>query len=203
MSAFITPPLGSYGVYVLDDPFDNQLVAKVGYECISLRSIDDIIKHGIDPFQIYYKPYGQSQERYLADKAAGVVIVTLRPTTGNYVYVPNSYIRSYPMGGGIPYRVTGVVLNLGSLPTSMDLSPLMTKLVDVTQSVIGVKPTPTPFVLSDVSLLDKSTDTALQAARKANINEVETDYSARIRMQSVIAAQADKIRELEAFILRG
>lgn len=201
MAAYITPPLGSYGTYVLDEPFSSLLVPMVAYECISLRSIDEIIKHGIDPFALHYKPYGQTQEKYLADKANAVIIVTLRSSTGNYINVPNSYIKSYPLAGGIPYQVTGLVLDLGAIPTNMDLSPLMTKLADVTQGVIGIKPKPFPFVLSDKSLVDKNTDTANKAARAALITEVETDHSARLRLQNTVAAQADKIRELEAYAI--
>lgn len=201
MTTYIRPDIGSFGTFQLDEPFATKLVSNVAYECIALRSMDDVVKEGVDPYAKYYSANNLTEAKYLADKEAGVVIVTLRSTAGAYVYVPTSYVKSYPLSGGIPYQVTGILVDLGALPTTLDLTVLKTTIVDVVHNSLGVTASTSEIAMSDLELLSTTMHTTYEAVRKQAITVNESDYTAKLRLEKENITLTKKIAELETYIL--
>ena len=134
----LTPPIGASGIFKLSPPFQSALQANVSYSCQAVRRMSDILKLGIDPFAVYYAPQNLARAVYEADLAKDEAIVSLRSNGGHWVYVPTSYITSYPNMGGIPYRSLVLAINIGPVPDYLDLSPVKAKIRSVVQEMVGV-----------------------------------------------------------------
>ena len=52
----LTPPLNVKGRFVLKSPWE--VPPTVIYECIAIRSFEDIYKRGLDVYEAFYVPYG-------------------------------------------------------------------------------------------------------------------------------------------------
>lgn len=120
------PPVGASGVYVLDSPFNTKLLTNTSYRCDAIRRFNDFYEMGVDPFEEFYSPAGLGKERFDADIATNTVIVSLVSQNNHWVYVPSSFIRSFPNVNGVSYTSLVLGVTLGAIPNYMDLSGLYT-----------------------------------------------------------------------------
>lgn len=200
--ADMLPMLGAKGIYKLKTPFDKDLLANVMYTCIAIRQLRDITAAGGDPFTDYYAtPHSIDSSVYNADVANGVSIISLQAEDNSIVYVPSSFLASYPDAGGVPYRVMLLSINLGAIPDALDLSPIIQKITDDVKDIVGVQSTVRAVAASNTTLLDTATAQNTEAARQANITNSTTDFS---KLQQVTAqrdAALQKVQELQNYIL--
>lgn len=224
MAQFI-PDIGCTGVYVLSAPFDTIIKANTSYICRAVKTFNDIIGEGEDPFELYYDPVGLTQSQYESDAAVNAVIISLQTGTGEWVYVPSTYIVSFPLVNGQKYHAMMIGVSIGAVPDTMDLSALKTKISDDVLGIIGIRPTMKEVAVSALSVLSKEDSDRVEAARAARITIVKsnaTNYqeaSARadrlqlrlVEMQTYILsnrfriegydAMASRVTQLEAFIV--
>jgi hypothetical protein len=201
MAGFI-PPVGTKGLWTLLAPFNASLLPNVSYTCIAIRNISDVIAAGGDPQALFYTPAGLSADVYEADLASDVSILTLQNPSGLVVYVPTTYLTSYPDAGGVPYKTIILAVNLGPVPESLNLSYLQSKIADSVQEIIGVKPAITPVGASATVIIPNAQDSAIVAARAAIVGTVTTDYAKYLTAQNQLNAALQKIGILENYIKR-
>lgn len=198
----LIPDVNSAGTFVLDAPFDKALKDSVPYTCVAVRKLDDIVALGIDPKAQYYdSPYQISADRYQSDLKNNVCIISLQSPTGEVVYVPSSYIRSFPKGGGVLYTTVALAISLSALPKTTDLSYLKQQMTDMVLSTLGIDSTVNVLTLSNDTLISQDSHNSIESARKAKITNNETDRAARLRLEAANAVQATKIQQLEQYIL--
>jgi hypothetical protein len=196
----LTPPVNASGIFTLASPFDQKLVPQVSYTCIAVRKFADIQKLGIDPFQIYYVPNGLDEAKYNTDVNAGECIVTLRSNGGAFLYVPTSYITSYPNMGGIPYTAIVLGVNLGAIPNYVDLSVVKAKISAVVHDAFGVTPVIQQAAISETKNLSIADHTAAESARQAEITDNQTDYAKYLAANNALIAAQAQITALENYI---
>lgn len=196
----LTPPVNASGIFTLAPPFAAQLIPGVNYTCIAVRKFADIQKLGIDPYEIFYVPNALSETIYLADVQAGECIVTLRSNGGAFLYVPTSYITSYPNMGGIPYTAIVLGINLGAIPNYVDLSAIKTKISNVVHDSFGVTPDIQQAAISETKNMSIADANAIESARLAAITDNQTDLAKYLEANADLQAALDKIAELEAYI---
>lgn len=200
MAGFLLPDIGSAGIYQLAEPFDTDLIQGMSYTCRGIRSIADIIASGKDPRAEYYDPKQIDQTKYDADVAAGVTIVSLQPDSGQMVYVPSSYIISYPASGGVPYRVMCLAVQLSALPNQVSLAPLITQITNLVHDTLGIEATITETQLSNTELVESGTAAAIEAARQLVISNRVTDTAKLNAAQQQVAALQQQVTTLENYI---
>lgn len=198
-----TPTMGVKGRYTLIEPFNNDLLPNVLYNCESLRSFSEIIANGEDPYTAYYQPKGLTQDQYQKDVDAGVVLVTFRADSGNWAKVPSSYISGAPNSGGVPYRTMMMVAYLAPIPDTLDLSFLQTKMGDLVFDTLGVRANIVPVVTSPPTVLDYSEHESIEASRQQVIAANQTDYAKLLSTQQQLAAAQQQIALLEDYIARN
>lgn len=196
----LTPPINVTGLYTLSGPWAQDVVPNTPYTNIAVRKFADIIRKGEDPYGLYYYPKQLTPADYQRDSNAGECIVTLRSAGGQFIYVPTSYILSYPNQSGVPYAVVVLGVNLGAIPNTADLSAIRQKIADVVHDYYGVTPTIQQAVISEVVTKSAGDHAAIEAARQAEIVERQTDYSKLLTAQQTIAAQAQVIQQLQNYI---
>lgn len=196
----VIPELNASGVYTLLAPFDTMLVSGLVYTCIATRKLADFTALGLDPKSKYYDPYGIPDARYISDVAAGVCIVSLQSTGGDLVYVPSSYIKSFPKGGGIPYTPLVLGVSLGAIPDTLDLSYLNTQITALISDTIGVVPEIKPVAVGNTAQVDVDVHRSLEASRLVNITNNKTDRAKLIELQTRYNSLQQKYDQLALWV---
>lgn len=199
MSQFI-PQLGVRGLYALLPPYNTLLLPNIGYTCVAIRRLSDIIAVGGDPFVDYYEPFGLDDAAYKADVEAGIAIVSLQADASNIARVPSSYISGFPNIGGVPYTTLALAINLGAVPDSLNLSAIKNKIAAVVLESVGIVSVVNTVAVSLPTLLNPTDAAVVEAARLARITTVQTDYAKLLQIQALLDDARQQITELEEFI---
>lgn len=196
----LTPPINVTGLYSLGNPFNQAVTPSTPYTCIAVRKFADIIRKGEVPYDTYYLPWQLTQADYQRDFAANECIVTLRSAAGQFIYVPTSYILSFPNQSGVKYTALALVVELGAIADTTDLTAVRSQISTAVRNVFGIMPTIQQVAYSD-SVLKSATDhAAIEAARIAAITDNQTDYAKYQQALATVLAQSQKIQQLEAYI---
>ncbi len=196
----LTPPIGASGIFKLGGPFQNLLVAGVSYTCDAVRKMADIIKLGIDPHAQFYAPYGLARSVYENDLRNGECIVSLRSNGNHWVYVPTSYLLSYPNANGIPYTALVLAINIGAVPNYLDLSQVKQRITDVVRETIGVNSQVQQVAISPTKNLPQTDHNAIEAARVSNVTSTQTDRAKYLEMKAQRDAMVARLAQLESYI---
>lgn len=163
----LTPPINTSGIFTLYLPFT--LPTGVVYRCSAIRTFTELEKHGIDVYKTYYKPQDIAEDTYKVDLGLKASIVTLVSGAGEEVYVPNTYIESYPGDSGVRYSRNVLVVDVGLVPETTDLSYLKDLLVDLVHHNVGVTSTAEIVTAPYTGSVSHDQHVAWETARRAAI----------------------------------
>lgn len=196
----LIPPLGTSGVYKLKIPFNNALRLNVAYRCAAIRRFNDLLESGVDPYQEYYAPYQISQQVYQADAQANVAIVSLASDADHWVYVPSSFIESFPNQGGIPYQGLVLGVPLGPVPTYMDLTGVKVALENVVRDHLGISVQANFVSVTEVQNLAQEDHDRLEASRANAVSNAVTDRAKYLQIQAAFQELQLRNQALEQYI---
>lgn len=199
MAGYI-PQIGAVGVFTLAAPYDSQLTPQVAYTCRSLRMLSDIAASGELIWERYYQPLNVSETVYQQDLADNVCIVGLHAGTGEWVYVPSSFILSAPSINGVMYSPVILGVSLGPIPDSYQLDGLIEKVEGVVQAVLGIKPVIKGMLISQPALVSHEEAVRLESVRTAAITDNQSDYSKLQQALSDLQLTRSKLQQLEAWV---
>lgn len=135
-----TPTLDVEGKFKLTAPYS--VNANLLYKCIAIRSFEDCEYDKEDVYKKYYKGRGlidgEAGFSFKNERLAGVKILTLRGQDGSYVYVPTSYVASFPTIAEEKYHHLVLSCSLGALPESFDVTAVVEQLQDAVVALTGV-----------------------------------------------------------------
>ena len=138
-----TPQMYARGSYELKNPWVAS--ANKVFTCIASRSFEDIYKQGEDVYKTYYQNYildgsTVNGQVFNFDEEAQSLpnICTLRSEENEIIYVPDTYILSFPNTTLVPYSNVVLGLSLGPLPDEMDLISINAVLVDNIKKYFGI-----------------------------------------------------------------
>lgn len=196
----LIPPIGTSGIYKLAAPFNTLLQSNTSYRCDAVRRIADFLEVGLEPYEEFYQPNSLTRETYDQDVRNQVCIISLVSSGGHWVYVPSTYILSYPDLNGVPYTVMVLGLELGAIPNYKDLTGLKQALSNLTRDTIGVVPTIKEVAISAVQKLSQSDHDALENARALSISNSQTDRAKLLATQAELAALKLQYAQLEQYV---
>ncbi|MNE31197.1 hypothetical protein D3C80_1247490 [compost metagenome] len=133
--------------------------------------------------------------------AANVAIVSLTSATQAPIYVPSSYILSFPGLTSFNYQNVVLSLSLGPLPDTLDLTFLKTQISTTVAAVIGVPPTVFENVAATTGVVTPEQHDALEAARQAAVTNQTTDYARYIEERDKRIVLETKLAALEALMI--
>lgn len=132
-----TPSLEATGTYVLRDPWVAQ--STTIYICKAIRKFTDLEVLGKNVFKEYYEPKGLTQAQFQEDSRAGAALITLMAESGSEViYVPDTYIDSYPNMGDYHYRHMVLSASLGPVPDHLSLEWAREQVREILASTLGL-----------------------------------------------------------------
>lgn len=197
----LIPTIGITGVFTLTSPFDTQLVANASYTCLAVRQLEDYLASGGDPFTQFYQPQNLSQDQYNSDIALGVCIVTLQSSSGAVLYVPSSYIASFPATGGVPYTNLILGVDLGAMPDYVDLTFLKQQIANLVKTTIGLLSVQiTTVVVSPTTNISSADHKTAEAARLNNITNTQTPEQQVVALTKQLQALQLQYANLESFL---
>lgn len=193
-----TPPLHAKGVYSLLAPWTS--ISDALYECIAVRSFADFVNRGEDVYERFYVPKNLDRATYEADLALGAHIVTLQSDTSATIFVPDTYIESFPDLTGVAYKRIVLSIELGPLPDDVDLTFAKTSISATASDITGVVNVVTEHVAPYSGVITADQHEVLEAARQAAIVNRTTDRATVLSQQVLIDAQSEKIRALQDLV---
>lgn len=196
--ARITPPLRVKGVFQLRTPFSAS--PSVAYTVTAIRTFEEIRARATDPMVLVYEPVGLTAADYAADIEAGAAIITLQSSTGAPIYVPDTYIESYPNMGNVNYSHLVCSASLGPLPDSFDTTLLAQVVSGAISDFIGVSPVVNIGRAELTTVVSSEQHTQLTAARQGSVNNRVTDRARALAAESLAASRLTKIQALEAMV---
>lgn len=185
-----TPTLLSKGRFTLRAPWSTN--PTLLYTCIAIRQFDDVYLIGKDVYQTFYvsqgivegsTTYTANPFTFLDEKRANVAIVTLLGDDGSLIYVPDSFIVSYPDLSEVKYSQRILHCSLGAIPNYVDLSALKTSVANLVAATIGTVPTVNEAWLSVTDAPTRAQHDILEAARLSAITLLETDRAKALRLE--------------------
>ena len=200
--ANLIPQIGATGKYQLQTPFDAQIKENAVYTCIAVRRLGDFVSIGRDPKALYYDANELGDNAWERDSLdPDVCIVTLVSKAKQTIYVPTTYILSYPDLGGIPYTVRLLGINLGAIPDTMDLSNLITSIENLVKDTVGIESTAQTVAVSETKIISQEDHETIEDARLDLITVDKTDRATVLELQAIVQAQLTRIQELEQYIV--
>jgi len=155
------PSVGTEAYFTFKDPYNlyiknkfniNTLSTKL--KVISVISMRDMIRTDLrDPFTEIYQVANLSEVDYKRDLKDNVYLISFSLKTCDgverYLRIPLNYVSEVSSPSSIEYANRVLMIDLGSLPLTLDLTPLFVDLADFATSRTGVIP-----VIKDVSVGD-------------------------------------------------
>ena len=194
----LIPPIDTKGRYTLKLPFVAQV--NILYSCASIREFIDLENQGIDVYTTYYQPHGLDVTDYQQDRTNNEAIITLVSDTLAPIYVPSSYILTYPDLSYHNYQHVVLSASLGPLPDSIDLTFVRNQMATVISDVVGVMPEVHVSVVGLDGVITPAQHESLEAAREAAITNRTTDRARLLQEQQKVAELETKIRALEELL---
>lgn len=186
---------GIEGSFELLPPFANAVRPNARYVVRSIRTMSNIIADGDDPRALYDK-YAVPEADYVRDLMADMVILGLQATTGEWVYVPQGYVASYPQISGVSYRPLALVLPLSSIPDDKDLTNLMAYCETAVMRHLGVETKSRVSALGNAELITMEEHARITNARNAMTSTNESPAAITVRLEKENA----RLREENAML---
>lgn len=194
-----TPSVGMKGVYTLNSPFSSDPGEIL--ECIAVRSLTSYIANNDDALTDVYKKAGLTEDDYASDLDADMEIISLVNTKGYRLLVPAKYIASYPVVDGVFYRGISIGTALPLMPVEQNLQFILDDIATLIRTKLGVDSQVKLIETTEPRAVTQDQHKSIQAARKVIISGDPTLYTTVAKQQQLIANQAARIQELEAYII--
>ncbi|ENJ7998999.1 hypothetical protein AB2K85_000734 [Escherichia coli] len=162
-------PVNTTGLFRVKTPFT--LAETVIYTVEASRTFPDLVRQNIDVYNSYYQPVGLGREEYLADANVSASILTFKSRDGQVVYIPDTYLESYPGLSGITYQRNVLVVDLALVPDYVKVSSITKDVSDILTHTLGIEPKVEVTTLEYEGKVTEEQHLQMEAARKNKIRE--------------------------------
>ena len=162
--------------------------------------MNDILASGALVYERYYQPMGINKDTYLIHAANNDCIIGLQAGTGEWVYVPQAYIKEPPRTTGVKYSSIVIGVGLGAIPDSLNIEHLQTAIGDLVYESLGVTPKIRAVLVSQPAFIAHEKHERLEQARQAKIKRSDTDFSKVKKLEKENDELRAKLTALEDYI---
>lgn len=199
-----TPSLYASGKWVLLSPWTAD--PNVTYTCHAIRTFEDIEKIGDNVYERFYKPYIQegvpingTPFSFATERAKKPNIITLISGDNRIIYVPDTFIGTFPNASEIVYNQVVVAVPLGLLPTGYDVTYIKSELVTKVKTLLGVDVVPTVGYLPTLTNPSYDEHQRLESNRVTAIRNTESTETLLIKERertTSLQARVDMLEDL-------
>ncbi|EGO2129093.1 hypothetical protein ITP31_003916 [Salmonella enterica] len=191
----IAPPLDTKGRFVLKAPFKAEPTKL--YTVIGLRKFMELVSSSVNIFADYYAPLGLTQTNYEDDYKAKATLVILYSEDGEMLFVPSTYIQSFPSQSIPAYANYVISGQLGPFRTDYDFSFVKQKVAEVLSDVLGVEPEIFVDSIGEAQAMSVENAENLEANRQAAIKDRTTAYAQLLAKDKIIGELQEEIKSLQ------
>lgn len=191
----ITPPLNTKGRFVLKAPWAAS--TDKAYSVISLRGFRELIADSNDILNNYYVPKGLTSTEYDADVKAGATLVILYAEDGEMLFVPDTYIQSFPSQSVPSYGNYVVSSQIGAFRIDYDFSFVKQKIAEVLSDTLGIEPTVNVDAIGESQIMTVENAENLEINRQAKITSRQTTYAKYLEGQKQITELQETVKVLQ------
>lgn len=195
-----TPPIGISGAFILKSPYVT--TPTTSYTVIAIREYDEMVLRNQNILRLVYEPVGLGQIDYDTDRASGALVVVLKGSDGTTLYVPNSYIESFPNMGSVPYSRLIVGVSLGMWPENRPTDDIVNVLSEAVQEFIGVTPTVEVTRAPHSGMVTEQQHAQITSARQAAITNRDTPRAVIARLTAEVQRLQQAVDE-QAIIIEA
>lgn len=190
----IVPPIGTKGIFSLIEPFVAS--PSLSYEVHAIRTFKDLIARGVDPMKVVYEPVGLTAQDYANDLGDQALIITLFNPTVDPIYVPSTWIGSYPDMGVVPHQWVVASVSCGMLPESYDTQRIREAISQAVSDYTGVETTVHMTLAPVDGAITEAQYAQNLAARQAAIRNRSTAYADKLALQQQVEVMSQTISDL-------
>jgi len=185
----MTPTIGTKGTFTFAIPYKALTNPAQSLEVVSVRLLTELQASGDDPLNNIYLASGATEADFGIDVANNISIITFRTDSNDYIYIPENKVVSDAMLTGIPYIEKTILVNLGHVPTTKDLTTVITNIADTVNTTIGITP--------DTQVLDTSSEIRVDSVKHTQITNtraarITTDKSYKTRYTELLTLYNDQ-----------
>lgn len=195
---YILPPINTKGTFKLDEPLTNIINEKIIYSVTEVRTIKSLLKEHIDVKKLIYVDQGLSEDDYINDLTNDIPITTLESEGGVLLYIPSRLFSYVPQVTGITYTNRVVIVNLGYLPSELNLDYLNVEIEDLIKSKTGGDASSKVETISGTLVVNYEEYDVAEAKRIGNINNRKTCRTLLKEAQDSLAEYKFKISSIVA-----
>jgi len=204
----VIPAWKAAGSFEANNPFDAVVNKDTYYTIESTSTISEMQGRNIDLYTVIFKPAGIAQEDYqsIVDgiNSAGGGILTLIAKDGTRVYLPTTYLKSFPLTDGISYERLCLVADLGSVPPTLKtrIDDVLTHVKNYIELHVGIENATVQLgTVPLVGYVTAEQAAVFEATRQTAIANVKNDVLTIADQATKIASQAAYIAQLEAKVI--
>lgn len=189
------PKIGAEGLFKLKTPFDTLLQEGKTYKCIAIRRFPDLRSGGFDVYRQFYFVHDIAVDSYNRDDLNNEVILSLVSDFAAPVYVPSSYVESFPNADNIPYSRVVISASVGPVADDMNLAALTESVGNSISDTIGIVPKVAIHLAPHDQTISSSQHEVIEANRIAAIKNRSTDY---VRVRELEQENQRLLAQIEA-----
>lgn len=191
----IAPPLDTKGRFVLKSPFKAEPTKL--YSVIGLRKFIELVGNSTDVFKNYYEPMGLTQADYENDYKAKAALVILYSEDGEMLFVPSTYIQSFPSQSIPAYGTYVLSALLGPFRTDYDFSFMKQKVAELLSDTVGVEPEIYIDSVGEAKAISVEDAETLEANRQATIKDRTTSHAKVLAADATITELQQEVKSLQ------
>ena len=204
----IIPSYLTGGSFEAVNPFDIVVDVNKYYTLEAIRSVAELQGDNKDIYSLVFQPAGIAQTDYQTyinalNAVAGAGIVVLVGNDGSRVYVPTTYLKSFPLKDGVSYERICLIADLGPCPPSVatELNDVITHIKNYIQANFGLTPTVKLGTMPTIGYVTAEQASVFEATRQNAITNANNDVVTVALQSKTISSQQVYISELEAQVI--
>ena len=194
----VVPPINAFGKYTVALPFTIQ---NYDYRCVNIETIASKVAKGIDVYALHYLEHGVPIERYNADLADNISIITLVSDYSGAIDIPSSFILTIPSDISVLYTNKILSINLGLVPNTLNLATCTAEILNTVHDNIGISASIKTIVLPNERTYSDAEHRSLESARTSIISNPISSTAAVLALTSEVATLRAHIRMLEGSVM--
>lgn len=151
MANYIIPPIGTKGKFEFKEPFNTGIKANQELMVYAIRTIQELVDSGENPYEFIYKNVGLSEDDMNKDLDDSIPIIVLASGSNEYYYVPANRLSSLPNISGVKYQQKMLAINVGPLPIDYNLDLAKDTIRDAVLESMGINSTVEVIAASAIS----------------------------------------------------
>lgn len=204
----VVPAYLTGGSFEANNPFDSVVNKDIYYTIEATRSVSEMQGRNLDLYSLIFKPAGVADTDYQAIldnlvKVNGAILILIAKD-GTRVYLPTTYLKSFPLTDGVTYERLCIVADLGAVPPTLKglITDTITHIQQYIQAHVGIQnPVVNIGTIPVVGYVTAEQAKVFEATRQTAIANTKNDVLTIADQAATIASQAAYIAELEGKLL--